>query len=178
MLQQLKRLSMQRWGWALVALSSFGLLLAALYFQYVLNFQPCIKCIYVRSAFTGILLAGLIGLIAPTNPLLRLIALLGMLSAAVFGIMQAHELLEIEQLLAEGGFFSCSLFAEFPSWMPLDQWFPAIYEPTGSCGDTSWLFLGKSMAFWSAFSLWGYAAVAALLTAAQLVRISNNPYRG
>ncbi|HEX5793065.1 MAG TPA: disulfide bond formation protein DsbB [Rheinheimera sp.] len=178
MLQHFKRLSMQRWGWALVVLSCLALLGTALYFQYGLNMQPCIKCIYVRSAFTGILLAGIIGLLAPRNTLLRLIALLGMLAAAVFGIMQAYELLEIEQLLAEGGFFSCALFAEFPQWMPLDKWLPAVFEPTGSCGDTSWQFLGKSMAFWSAFSLWGYAAIAALLTVAQVARLSNNPYRG
>lgn len=178
MLQKIKRLSMQRWGWALVVLSCLALLGTALYFQHGLHMQPCIKCIYVRAGFAGILLAGLFGLLAPANLLLRLLALLGMLSAALFGILQAHELLQIEQLLAEGGFFSCSLFAEFPRWMPLDQWLPAIFEPTGSCGDTSWQFLGRSMAFWSAVALWGYAIVAALLLLSQLARISNNPYRG
>ncbi|MDX1391078.1 MAG: disulfide bond formation protein DsbB [Rheinheimera sp.] len=178
MLQKIKRLSMQRWGWALVVLSSLALLATALYFQYGMQLQPCIKCIYVRSAFSGILLAGIIGLLAPRHALVRLLALVGMLAAAIFGILQAYELLEIEQLLAEGGFFSCALFAEFPRWMPLDQWLPAIFEPTGSCGDTSWMFLGKSMAFWSAFALWCYAAVAALLTAAQFAHISDNPYRG
>jgi len=178
MLQQFKRLSMQRWGWALVVLSSLGLLATALYFQYGMNLQPCIKCIYVRSAFSGILLAGIIGLMAPANTLVRMTALLGMLCAAIFGIMQANELLQIEQLLAEGGFFSCALFAEFPNWLPLDKWLPSVFEPTGSCGDTSWLFLGKSMAFWSAVSLWVYASIAAVLSVAQFVRISNNPYRG
>ena len=178
MLQKIKRLSMQRWGWALVVLSCLALLGTALYFQHGLHMQPCIKCIYVRAGFAGILLAGIIGLLAPANMLLRLLALLGMLSAAVFGIMQAYELLEIEQLLAEGGFFSCSLFAEFPSWLPLDKWLPAVFEPTGSCGDTSWQFLGQSMAFWSAFALWGYAIVAALLLLSQFARISNNPYQG
>lgn len=177
MLQQFKRLSMQRWLWALVVLSSLGLLATALYFQYGMNLQPCIKCIYVRSAFSGILLAGLIGLLAPANALLRLVALLGILAASVFGILQANELLNIEQLLAEGGFFSCALFAEFPSWMPLDKWLPSVFEPTGSCGDTSWQFLGKSMAFWSAVTLWCYAVAATLLCVSQLVRISNNPYR-
>ncbi|WP_273024125.1 disulfide bond formation protein B, partial [Rheinheimera sp.] len=49
---------------------------------------------------------------------------------------------------------------------------------TGSCGDTSWLFLGQSMAFWSAFSLCIYAAIAAVLLLSQLVRLSSNPYRG
>src|SRR5690606_17095159 len=120
------------------------------------NMQPCIKCIYVRSAFAGILLAGIIGLLGAKNTTVRVFALAGMLGAAVFGIQQAYELLSIEQLLAEGGFFSCSLFAEFPGWLALDKWFPGIFEPTGSCGDTNWQFLGESMAFWSAFALWGY----------------------
>jgi len=178
MLQKIKRLSMQRWGWGLVVLSSAALLATALYFQYGLNLQPCIKCIYVRAAFAGILVAGIIGLLSPKTALLRLVALLGMLASGIFGIMQAYELLEIEQLLAEGGFFSCALFAEFPSWLALDKWLPAVFEPTGSCGDTSWQFFGQSMAFWSAFALWGYTATAAVLLLAQLARISNNPYRG
>jgi protein dithiol:quinone oxidoreductase len=178
MLQFFKRLSMQRGGWGIVVFSAIALLAVALYFQYGMGLQPCIKCIYIRSAFAGVLLAGLIGLLSPKNGMLRMLALLLLLSAALFGILQAYELLEIEQLLAEGGFFSCALFAEFPDWLALDRWFPAIFEPTGSCGDTSWQFLGKSMAFWSAVSLWGYAIVASILLAAQLVRLSNNPYRG
>jgi protein dithiol:quinone oxidoreductase len=178
MLQKIKRLSMQRSGWALLVLSCLGFLATALYFQYELNLQPCIKCIYIRAAFTGLLLAGIVGLLAPKNALLRNVALLGVLASALLGIHQAYQLLEVEQLLAEGGFFSCALFAEFPSWMPLDQWFPAIYEPTGSCGDTNWQFFGKSMAFWTAFTLWGYAVVASILLLSQFVRISNNPYHG
>ena len=53
MLQKIKRLSMQRWPWMLLILSCLGLLASALYFQYGLNLQPCIKCIYIRSAFVG-----------------------------------------------------------------------------------------------------------------------------
>lgn len=178
MLQNFKRLSKQRWAWALVALSCLTLLGTALYFQYGLNMQPCIKCIYVRSAFAGILLASVIGFLAPTSMLLRVTALLGMLAAAIFGVLQASELLEIEQMLAEGGFFSCALFADFPQWMPLDKWLPEVFEPTGSCGDTSWQLLDKSMAFWSAVALYSYAAVAAIMLLVQPVRLSANPYRG
>ncbi len=178
MLQKLKALSMQRWGWLLVMLSCLGLLGTALYFQYGLNMQPCIKCINVRTAFAAILLAAVIGFMAPRSAMLRVAGLAAMLAAAIGGIIQANELLNIEQLLAEGGFFSCSLFAEFPAWLPLDKWLPAVFEPTGSCGDTSWQLLGKSMAFWSAAALWIYAVIAALLLLSQPVRISRNPYRG
>lgn len=177
MLQQIKRLSRQRWPWAVLALSAFLLITLALYFQYYQNLQPCIKCIYIRSAFAGVLVFSCLGLLTPRTTILRLTALTGILACAAFGIMQAYELLEIEQLLAEGGFFSCSLFAEFPSWLPLDKWLPAVFEPTGSCGDTSWQLLGYSMAFWSAMALWGYAAVSALMLLVQPVKLSNNPYR-
>ena len=177
MLKQFKYLSTQRWGWALVVLSCLGLLATALYFQYVLNLQPCIKCIYVRAGFAGMLAAGLVGLLAPRNLLLRLIALAGLLAGALFGAFQAHELLDIERITAEGGFASCAFFAEFPSWLKLDQWLPSVFEPTGSCGDSGWQFLGKSMAFWSAVSLWCYVAVAAVLLLAQFARLSDNPYR-
>lgn len=178
MLQQIKRLSKKRWPWLLLILSCLALLASALYFQYGLNLQPCIKCIYIRSAFVGVLVAAIIGLLAPANALFRLLAITGMIGAAGFGIMQANELLHIEQMLTLGGFFSCALFAEFPQWMPLDKWLPAVFEPTGSCGDTSWQFLDKSMAFWSAVSLWVYAVIAVILLICQPVRISNNPYRG
>ena len=67
MLHSLKALSMQRWGWLLVLLSCLVLLCTALYFQYGLNMQPCIKCINVRAAFTAILLASLLALLAPRN---------------------------------------------------------------------------------------------------------------
>lgn len=177
MLQQIKRLSRQRWPWAVLAVSALLLIILALYFQYYQNLQPCIKCIYIRAAFAGVFVFSCLGLLAPRSGFIRLPALVGVLASAMFGIMQAYELLEIEQLLAEGGFFSCSLFADFPSWLALDKWFPAIFEPTGSCGDTSWQLFGFSMAFWSALALWGYVAVSALLLLVQPVKLSNNPYR-
>ena len=38
---------------------------SALYFQYGMDLQPCVMCIYERVALFGIAFAGLIGLIAP-----------------------------------------------------------------------------------------------------------------
>lgn len=178
MLQRIKLLSSQRLGWVLLAISAIALLSTALYFQYQLNIQPCIKCIYIRAAFSGILLAALLGMLSPGNAFVRVLALFGALSAAVFGLVQANDLLHIEQVIATGGFSSCSFFAEFPSWMPLDQWLPSVFEPRGSCGEDSWRFLNHSMAFWTAVTLYGYIAVCGLLLLSQFVRISNNPYKG
>ncbi|MDX3775235.1 disulfide bond formation protein DsbB [Chromatiaceae bacterium AAb-1] len=177
MLQKIKALSLKRWPWALLSLSALLLLGIALYFQYEMNLQPCIKCIYIRAAFAGIAVAGLAGFLFAGIPFLRLLAVAGWLAASVIGISQAADLLAIEQLMQDGGFFSCALFAEFPHWMPLDKWLPSVFEPTGSCGDTSWQFLDKSMSFWSWAILWGYAVIAALILLSQPVRISKNPYR-
>ena len=56
---------LQRWPestlpWRLLGLSALGLLATALYFQHVLDLQPCIKCIYQRTAVVGILISALL----------------------------------------------------------------------------------------------------------------------
>lgn len=177
MLQAIKVLSLKRWPWLLLLVSALSLEGAALYFQYQLGYQPCIKCVYIRAAFAGIAVSALIGFLCPRSVLLRTLAIAGWLAAAIYGMQQAAELLEMEQMMLTGGFFSCSLFAEFPSWLPLDSWLPAVFEPTGTCGDTSWQFLNKSMAFWSWAILWAYVLSAAVILVCQPVRVSSNPYR-
>lgn len=178
MLHQLKRLSCSRWPWLLLAASALLMELAGLYFQYILNYQPCIKCIYVRVAFAGILLAALFVSFAPAKPLLRWLGLIAWLVAAGFGFSEAQQLVDIENILASGGFTTCALFANFPTWLALDQWFPTVFAVTGTCGGVDWQFAGWSMAQWSRFIMAAYFLVALLITASQFVRLSSNPYRG
>lgn len=75
MFKTLKSLSMQRWPWLLLALTALAMELTGLYFQYALNYQPCIKCIYIRVAFAGILLAAILAILAPRSTMLRFVAL-------------------------------------------------------------------------------------------------------
>ncbi len=65
MLHFFKTLSIQRSGWLLLLISALALEGSALYFQYGMDLQPCVMCIYERVALFGIAFAGLIGLIAP-----------------------------------------------------------------------------------------------------------------
>ena len=178
MLQKIKRLSMQRWPWMLLILSCLGLLASALYFQYGLNLQPCIKCIYIRVAFAGILVAALLVLLAPRQLLLRLAGTLLWLGSALYGLFQAQELVNIEQTLASGGFTTCALFADFPAWLALDKWLPAVFEVTGTCGGVDWQFAGLTMAGWSRVLMAAYALSALLILLSQLAKLSRNPYRG
>lgn len=178
MLQKIKQLSTKRASWLLLIITITALLATALYFQYVLNIQPCIKCVYIRAAFSGMLIAAIIGFIGVNSTILRSLALIGVIAAAVFGLMQSNELLEIERIIAAGGFSTCAFFADYPSWLPLEQWLPAVFEPTASCGDDSWRFLDRSMAFWTSISLYSYIIVLTLILICQGVKLNINPYQG
>lgn len=178
MFKTLKSLSMQRWPWLLLALTALAMELAGLYFQYQLNYQPCIKCIYIRVAFAGILVAALLVLLAPRQLLLRLSGTLLWLGCALYGLFQAQELVNIEQTLASGGFTTCALFADFPAWFALDKWLPAVFEVTGTCGGVDWQFAGLTMAGWSRVLMAAYALSALLILLSQLAKLSRNPYRG
>lgn len=176
MIYSVKALSSARWLWLCLTVTALVLEGLALYFQYGLNLQPCIKCIYIRCAVAGIAVAGLIGALSPKSGFIRLIALLGWLAAAIFGMWQSAELLEIEKIIAEGGFSTCPLFADFPAWLALDKWLPAVFEPTGSCGAIDWTFLDKSMAFWTWLTMWAYIIVAVIVLLAQPFKKNPNPY--
>ena len=58
MLHFFKTLSVQRSGWLLLLISALALEGAALYFQYGMELQPCVMCIYERVALFSIAFAG------------------------------------------------------------------------------------------------------------------------
>lgn len=60
-------------------------------------------------------------------------------------------------------FNTCSLFAEFPSWMPLDKWIPWMFNPTGDCSERQWAFLGWEMPQWLVLIFGCYLAVAIII---------------
>ena len=146
LLERTHSFGQSKWSWFLLALSSTGLTCAALYFQHVLDLQPCIKCIYQRTAVLGILLAALIPLVVNTFAT-RLLALLIWGYSAFEGLMASRAHLEI--IFAENPFFMvCDIVPNFPSFMPLHEWLPSIFAATGDCDENSWQFLGMGMASW------------------------------
>jgi disulfide bond formation protein DsbB len=133
--------------WLLLALSALALELCALFFQYVLDLAPCIMCVYQRVAICAIMLAGVIGFIGSNYLLPRIIAYILWATGAIWGLLVALEHVEIQ---ASSGslFFSCEFIPNFPSWAPLHEWIPFLFEATGDCGEISWQFLGYSMPQW------------------------------
>jgi disulfide bond formation protein DsbB len=165
-----------RFPWLLVAGSALALELSALYFQYGMDLAPCVLCVYQRAAVAGILLAGLVGALAPSLPLLRLLGYAGIATAAFIGIDLATHHVAIQR----GEAFGCAFFAEFPSWAPLDTWLPAVFQPTGACGEIHWRFLGRNMPEWMQIVFGAYLAAlgyALVMEVRRLVRVQAHDSR-
>ena len=144
-------------AWLVLFLSSSLLLIIALYFQHVMDLQPCIKCIYQRTAVIGILFSAALPVFH--NVLLtRSIAFWGWGLAAILGGLIAHEHVDI--LYAANPFFvMCDIIPNFPSFMPLHEWLPAVFAAPGDCSENSWQFLGYGMAEWMRIIFAMYASV-------------------
>lgn len=133
--------------WLILAAGAFGLEAAALYFQYGMALDPCVLCVYQRAAVLGILASMLIGASAPRYLPVRLIGYTGWGAATLWGLY-----LSLKQSGLQLGFIppslSCDVNAKFPAWLKLDQWFPAVFQPTGYCEEIQWQFIGLSMPQW------------------------------
>ncbi len=136
-----------RLPWLLLALSALVLEGSALYFQYGLELDPCVLCIYQRAAVMGIFISALIGLSAPRSSIARSIGYIGWALAAGWCLYLALELSGLQLGIFQPS-LSCDVNAKFPAWLKLDQWLPAMFQPTGFCGDIQWQFLGLSMPMW------------------------------
>ncbi|OIN04289.1 disulfide bond formation protein DsbB [Oceanisphaera psychrotolerans] len=160
--------SRTRLAWGLLTIGATLLLAIALFFQYVQGLYPCVMCVYQRAALAGVILAALPGWLAPRNGLVTGLALAGWLAASVKGFWLANE--HVGYQLNPSPFNQCSSFADFPQWLALDRWWPALFHPSGDCSDTSWSWLGWSMPQW----LMGiFAVLAGLAAFFIIVRISG-----
>ncbi|AAU37036.1 MULTISPECIES: disulfide bond formation protein DsbB [Basfia] len=166
MLSFFKTLSMGRSGWLLLAFSALVLELVALYFQYGMQLQPCVMCVYERVALGGILFAGIIGAIAPSSWFFRFLGIIIGLGASVKGFLLA--LKHVDYQLNPAPWNQCAYLPEFPQTLPLDQWFPYLFKPIGSCSDIQWSFLGFSMAQWILVMFAFYSILLAIILISQV----------
>jgi len=153
----LKQLSVQRWPWILLAISALTLELTALYFQHVMKLEPCVMCIYERITMLAIVAAGLIGASAPQNILVRLIAFAVWALGAIWGMLLAIE--HTDYQLNPSPFATCDFYPNFPQWLPLHEWMPWLFNPTGDCSDIVWTFLNYSMPQWLIVSFGVYTLI-------------------
>jgi disulfide bond formation protein DsbB len=162
----IKNISKQRWSWLLLAASALTLEACALYFQHVMKLEPCVMCVYERLAMLGIVLAGLIGATAPKNIIIRLTAFLCWAVSAVWGTLLAIE--HTGYQINPSPFATCDFLPNFPSWAPLHQWLPWLFNPTGDCADIVWQFLGYSMPQWLIVSFTVYSLLFVVIAGSAL----------
>lgn len=154
--------------WLLLALSALGLELCALFFQYAMNLAPCIMCVYQRVAIGAIILAGFIGFLGCQFLIARVMAYGLWSTGAIWGLITALEHVEM-QSNSGSLFFSCEFIPNFPTWAPLHEWVPALFEATGDCGEISWQFLGYSMPQWMIVVYGAYSVTFLLVLINRLV---------
>jgi disulfide bond formation protein DsbB len=164
----LNQLVTKKSSWYLLALSALALELTALYFQYGMDLAPCIMCIYQRVAILAILAAGLIGGIGNNLVPARLISFALWGTGAIWGLKLALE--HVEMQTSDSLFFVCESIPNFPSWFQVHQWFPAVFEAYGDCGEISWQFLGYSMPQWMVVVYGLYSLAFAAILSSRVIK--------
>ncbi|WP_335922066.1 disulfide bond formation protein B [Shewanella chilikensis] len=151
----------QRAFWAVMTGAAVFLLLSAMgYFQIFLEMDPCELCVYIRFSQCCIAIAGLIILINPRNHLLKAVGIALAAYAIIQGMVWSVQLMNIHDaahmvvdesmdFFAEAGSAAgsaCSLEPRFPLGLPLHEWLPFEFAPTGGCGEDDWALFGMNMA--------------------------------
>ncbi|WP_394212694.1 disulfide bond formation protein DsbB [Enterovibrio calviensis] len=149
MLSFFNEISRGRGAWLLLMLSALAFEACALYFQHIMNLAPCVMCIYERVAMMGIVGAGLIGIVAPQNGLFRWLAITAWGVSAGWGLKLSIEHVGY-QFPDPNDLFgaTCDIFVSFPSWAPLNQWVPWMFEASGDCSKIVWEFMTLTMPQW------------------------------
>jgi len=129
----------QRFLWAVMAVAMGGLVLIAhSFFQMYLYMAPCEQCVYIRFAMLIMAAGGLIAAINPKVVALKLIGTLAAFVGSILGLMYSVKLNRIHHAVhdADGlfGVQGCSTEPSFPLNLPLAQWSPDWFKPTGDCG--------------------------------------------
>lgn len=179
-LNTLDHLQQNRPIWIVMICSAAFLILSAiLFFQLFLAMDPCELCVYIRFSQCCIVIAGLIILIDPKNQILKVLGLLLAWYGVVQGMLWSVELMKIHDAAhmvvdASMDFFAaagdaagsaCSTEPRFPLNLPLDEWLPFEFAPTGGCGEDDWSLFGGNMADYCIIAYSIFALCLAPLTA-------------
>lgn len=143
MLSKFLNLIQSRLYW--LALIGLGFIMeaVALYYQYALDYPPCVLCIHVRIWIMGFMLvaigAWLLHRYAYTSIISHLLTTVMMAG----GLERALYTLGIERGTVFG---SCSMDSGLPVWFQLDEWFPMMFKVWEACGYSPLLLFKISMA--------------------------------
>jgi disulfide bond formation protein DsbB len=142
-MNRLAILGASAWYWLGLLLLAVSMEAAALFFQYVLDYGPCMLCIHVRIWVFGLILVALFTLAGRGRKSLLVAGhfLVGVIGAGL--LERSWQLLGVERGTIEG---MCSMDLGLPAWFALDSWFPVLFKAWEPCGYTPQLLFGITMA--------------------------------
>ena len=137
MLDKLASFNRSALFWGGLIFVCIALEIGALYYQYVLDYLPCVLCIHIRIWVFAIMLVAIFGFFMRNSRPWLIIANLLTLTAAFGMVERSYIVLGTELGWVDG---SCGdMVSGLPSWFALDKWIPAVFEPLESCGLTPWV---------------------------------------
>jgi len=143
MLKNILNFSEKKWFWLAFLTFCIALEAMALFYQYVLEYSPCVLCIHVRIFVLGFISISLLAIAFLNSKYVLLLvhALMVLLSAGL--LERSYQLFGTERGFILG---SCSMESGLPSWFALDEWFPVFFKVWEPCGYTPELLFGITMA--------------------------------
>lgn len=160
--------SMHRKPWLVLALSTVAFEFAALYFQYGKKLEPCVMCVYERTAMLGIFVSAIFAFISPRWLLFRLIGTVGFIASSAWGLLLAWQHTQLQ--LHPSPFATCSPYPHFPSWLKLNDWLPWMFQPHGDCSVIVWKLMDWSMPQWLVIAFGIYLVMALVILSGQFRR--------
>ena len=143
MIDWLAKLPRARGFWFSLAVFALFLEGAALVYQYVLGYLPCVICIHVRLLVAGCFMVWLVsGFTCHSSWARRIAMFLSLLLSAALA-ERSWQLLATENGWTVG---SCEMTLGMPAWMAVDQWWPWMFEIHEPCGYTPYIIAKISMA--------------------------------
>lgn len=139
----LANLAISRSYWLLVLLITVSMEAIALYFQYVLDYGPCVLCIHIRILLAALIPVCILALLITGSKFGRVLCHFSTLAIAAVMTERSWQLLGVERGFIDG---SCSMESGLPDWLAFEKWWPEIFEIWEPCGYTPELVMGITMA--------------------------------
>ncbi|MCU7836043.1 MAG: disulfide bond formation protein B [gamma proteobacterium symbiont of Taylorina sp.] len=143
MIKNILSFSKSRWYWLGLLVLSINFEAIALFYQYGLEYAPCVLCIHVRILVLGIFTISILGILFFQNNNILFLAHITMTGLMAGLFERSYQLFGTERGFIDGG---CSMESGLPNWFALDKWMPLIFKVWEPCGYTPELLFGVTMA--------------------------------
>ncbi|TXE88999.1 protein-disulfide oxidoreductase DsbI [Campylobacter volucris] len=125
--------------WIIIAFVFIVLVfIAHFFFQEFLYMKPCEQCVYIRFAMLIVAIGAILAMISPKNNVLKIFAYVFAFWGIWLGVEYSIVLNRIYDAVHSenpfSGIVGCKEVPVYPFNLPLYEWAPRWFLPTGECG--------------------------------------------